>query len=229
MNNRGLSIASLVVGIVALVLSGFVLVSLMLGYPYFPFQKEIAKYEKGTAKREERIAKSEETIMGHEERLAEMYNKVFPQLERRMTEVYDKLFPQFKKVAYEITPIEVKIDPAMGDEAGKPEAYIKVYHRGVQIIKTRAAQDRFAFAQEELSSFSREIVFKICEEKYRSDRISVYLWEADSLSSDDLIAYWSVTDPMELENLPSRGGSYVKFKVKKGETLKIWRKKETTK
>lgn len=203
MGDKRLSVVSLVVGIVALVLAGFVLILFVLDYPYFPFQKAIVRHERTIAKHEKTMARSEE----------------------RLTEVYDKMFPQFEKVVYEITPTEARISEAIGDEWGKPDAYIKVYHNGREIIRTNAVADRSALAQKELSYLSREVVFKISKQKFASDYISVQLWDADAASANDLIASWYVSDPMELENLSPSGGSYVKFKVKKGKVIEKGRRK----
>lgn len=204
MSDKRLSVVSLIVGVVALVVSGFVLVLFVLDYPYFPFQK---------------------TIAGHEETIAR-YGKTIAMHEGRLVEVYDRMFPQFEKVVYEITPIGLGVSETIGDEWGKPDIYIKVYHKGREIIKTNAVADRSVFAQRELSHLSTEVVFKISKQRLASDYMLVQLWDADDFSADDLIASWYVVgDPMKLENLSPSNGSYVKFKVKKGKVVERGREK----
>jgi len=198
MSERRISIVALVIGIVALGLSWSLVVLLYLDFPLFPFQERIAEQEKQLVQIREDIAKQEEEL----------------------AQVYDKLFPRFKKVLYKITPNKVYIPESVGDEWGKPEAYIRVYHnRSGEIIRTYPVKNRYALAQEELASFSKEIVFKISEHEYASDYILVQLWEADTASEDDLIASWYVRDPMKLENLSPQNGAYVKFAVEKEKVI----------
>lgn len=204
MANKRLSIISLIVGVVALVLSGSLLIVFMLDYPYFSFQKTVARHGETIAK----------------------YGKAVARYEERLAEVYDKMYPEFEKVVYEITPVGLGISEAIGDEWGKPDAYIKVYHNTREIIRTNAIADHSVFAQKELSYLSTEIVFKISKQRLASDYIIVQLWDADDASADDLIASWYVVgDPMKLENLSPSRASYVKFEVKKGKVIERGRRR----
>ena len=122
--------------------------------------------------------------------------------------------PVVVRAMYRISLLSSSVSAGYPDWRG-PDQYIIVSVDGKEIIRTSVAKNTFYV--DRWYGYSGEIILEKAIRKGKrlwASTIDVWLMDKDVITSDDVIAHWTVKDPTKLKKL-STDGTWVKFNVEK--------------